>query len=305
MADQPDLRWQRQTTGCTRRQGDGAAAWESGPRWVADLGDAADLQWPIPKTPSVILIPSGGSLLTWLPVSDASILLRDIAGDAAQSAATRVNPSQDQLSQIDQAADDNTWHEVPDLSRDNLKNQAKNQYSKQKPFSRGDVKNAAGDATQAAHPSGSRDPADAADLAARDQQYGTDSGVDAQSGAMAGAQNLRNQAAQNIPQETQDKAKNVGNRSKEYIKGKLPQERRDQTIYRLKKMIVEIQGHQDCKSSCRPIPVIRLTSPGHRSASGGDSAQFGRTVRWTRKKLESARCWHCERCSQRFGLVFG
>ena len=180
-------------------------------------------------------------------VSDASILLRDVAGDAAQNAATRVNPSQDQLSQIDQAADDNTWHENPDLSRGNLKNQLRNQYNQQKPFGRGDVKNAAGDATQAAHPEGSRDPVDTADLAYRDQQQGTDSGVDARSGLQAGGQNLRDQASQNIPDETKDRARNIGDRSREYLKGKLPQERRDQTIYRLKKMIVEVQGHQDCE----------------------------------------------------------
>ena len=191
-----------------------------------------------------------------LAVSDASILLRDIAGDAAQSAATRVNPSEDQLAQIDQAADDNTWHDTPDLSRENLKNQAKNQYSKQKPFSRNDAKGALGDATQAAHPGDSRDPADAADLAAQDQQHGTDSGLDGRSGAAAGFSNLRDQASQNVPQETQDKARNVGNRSKDYLKGKLPQERRDQTIYRLKKMIVEIQGHQDCKSSIHLLHLV-------------------------------------------------
>lgn len=180
-------------------------------------------------------------------VSDATILIRDIAGDAAQNAATRINPSQDQLSQIDQAADDNTWHENPDLSKGNIKAQLKNQYNQQKPFSRQDVGNAAGEASQSAHPSGSRDPADTADLAARDQQHGTDSGIDAQSGAIAGAQRLRDQASQNVPEETKDRARNVGNRSKDYLKGKLPQERRDQTIYRLKKMIVEVQGHQDCQ----------------------------------------------------------
>lgn len=183
-------------------------------------------------------------------MNDAAILLRDVAGDAAQNAATRVNPSQEQLSQIDHAADDNTWHDTPDLSRGNLKNQVKNQYSQQKPLSRNDVKSAAGDATQTAHPTGSRDPADAANLAARDQQYGTDSGVDAYGGVKAGAQHLRDQASQNVPDETkervEDRTRNAGNRSKEYLRGKLPQERRDQTVYRLKKMVVEIQGHEDC-----------------------------------------------------------
>lgn len=191
-----------------------------------------------------ILIKSVSNSLT---VSDATILIRDIAGDAAQNAATRINPSQEQLSQIDQAADDNTWHENPDFSRDNIKSQLKNQYNQQKPFSRKDVTNAAGDASQSANPSGSRDPTETADLASRDQQYGTDSGVDAQGGAIAGAQHLRNQASQNVPDETKDRARNVGNRSRDYLKGKLPQERRDQTIYRLKKMIVEVQGHQDCE----------------------------------------------------------
>ena len=195
----------------------------------------------------MITSPEGSvSVLTDAAVNDATVLLRDIAGDAAQNAATRVNPSQDQLSQIDQAADDNTWHDTPDLSRENLRNQAKNQYNKQKPFSRDDVKNAGGDAAQAANPSGSRDPADAADRAARDQQQGTNSGMDAQSGLASGAQNLRDKASQNIPQDTQDRAKNLGNRSKDYMRNKMPQERRDQTIYRLKKMIVEIQGHEDC-----------------------------------------------------------
>lgn len=187
------------------------------------------------------------SVANSVTVSDTTILIRDIAGDAAQNAATRINPSQEQLSQIDNAADDNTWHDNPDLSRGNIKAQLKNQYNQQKPFSRNDVANAAGDATQSAHPSGSRDPTDAADLAARDQQYGTDSGVDAQGGAVAGAQRLRDQASQNVPDETKDRARNFGNRSKDYLKEKLPQERRDQTIYRLKKMIVEVQGHQDCE----------------------------------------------------------
>lgn len=187
------------------------------------------------------------SVANSVTVSDTTILIRDIAGDAAQNAATRINPSQEQLSQIDNAADDNTWHDNPDLSRGNIKAQLKNQYNQQKPFSRNDAANAAGDATQSAHPSGSRDPTDAADLAARDQQYGTDSGVDAQGGAVAGAQRLRDQASQNVPDETKDRARNFGNRSKDYLKEKLPQERRDQTIYRLKKMIVEVQGHQDCE----------------------------------------------------------
>ena len=192
-------------------------------------------------------------------VSDATILLRDIAGDAAQKAATRVNPSQEQLGQIDQAAEDNTWHDAPDLSRENLKNQARSQYNKQKPFSRGDVQNAAGDATQAANPSGARDPAETADLAAQEQQYGTDQGVDAAGGAKQGLSNLKGTAYDNVPGETQDRAREYRDRSKNYLREKLPKERRDQSIWRLKKMIVEIQGHPDCRLILLYLQSIQLS----------------------------------------------
>lgn len=184
-------------------------------------------------------------------MSDASVLLRDIAGDAAQKTATKINPSDDALNQIDEPAEDNTWHDVPNLSASNFKAQARDQYNKQKPFSRGDVQNAAGDATQTAHPSGSRDPADAAQLEADSRDQGTDSGMDPRAGANAAAGNLRSQASANIPDETQDKAKDKArttrDRTKNYVTEKIPKERREQTIFRLKKMIVEIQSHSDCK----------------------------------------------------------
>ena len=180
-------------------------------------------------------------------MNDATVLLRDIAGDAATNAASRVKPSQEALAQIDRPAEDNTWHDVPDLSRDNLRNQAKNTFNTQKPVSKGDVKNIAGDATQAA--SGSRDPTDAADLAARDQQYGTDS-VDPNQGARTGISNLRDQGSANVPDETKDRAREYRDRTKNYMLDKVPQERRDQAIFRLKKMIIEVQGHQDCS---RPL----------------------------------------------------
>ena len=195
-------------------------------------------------------------------MTDASVLLRDIAGDAAQKTATRINPSEDALNQIDQPADDNTWHDVPNLSPSNLRAQAKDQYNKQKPFSRNDAKNAAGDATQSAHPSGSRDPADAAQLEAESRDQGTDSGMDPQAGANAAMGNLRNKASANVPDETKDKARETArdgrDRTKNYLREKLPKERREQTIFRLKKMIVEIQSHSDCKLRSEHVLVTCL-----------------------------------------------
>lgn len=179
-------------------------------------------------------------------MSDASVLLRDIAGDAAQKTATKINPSEDRLNQIDEPADDNTWHDVPNLSPSNLRSQAKDQYNKQKPMSRNDLKNAAGDATQTAHPSGSRDPADAAQLEADSRNQGTGSGMDPQAGVNQALGNLRGTASQNISEDTKAQGRDAKNRTTDYMRNKVPKERRDQTIYRLKKMIVEIQSHSDC-----------------------------------------------------------
>ena len=180
-------------------------------------------------------------------MNDASVLLRDIAGDAAQKSAHGLKPSEDQLNQIDEPAADNTWHDVPDLSASSLKAQARDQYNKQKPFSRSDVSNAAGDATQTAHPTGSRDPADGALREADARNQGTASGLDPQAGASNALGNLRGTASENVPEETKERARNTKNRLSDYAKSKLPEERRKQTIFRLKKMIVEIQSHSDCK----------------------------------------------------------
>ncbi|KAF2490094.1 hypothetical protein BU16DRAFT_170238 [Lophium mytilinum] len=170
-------------------------------------------------------------------LSDATVLLRDIAGDAAQKAANNVNPSEDQLAQIDRPAADNTWHDVPDMSRGNLTSQVKSRT----PFSKGDAQKAAGDVTQAAHPDGSRDPNDVAGLAQNEAENGGSTGLNAN----AAAGELRNKASENIPDEKKDKLREQRERANNYLSNKMPKERRDQTIWRLKKMVVEIQGHQD------------------------------------------------------------
>jgi len=40
----------------------------------------------------------------------------------------------------------------------------------------------------------------------------------------------------------------LANQTKEYLSDKIPKERREQTIWRLKKMVIEVQGHADCKA---------------------------------------------------------
>lgn len=161
-------------------------------------------------------------------LSDATVLVRDIAGDAATSAAGRVNPSEEQLSQIDHPAADNTWHDVPSVQE--LKGQVRDVYDKNKPFNKKDAKNELNQQAQTAD--------------------------SAQGGAQVAADNLTAQAEESVPQETQDNVKKAADatrtQARAYMSKKMPKERREQTIWRLKKMIVEIQNHPDCKicSAC-------------------------------------------------------
>ena len=161
-------------------------------------------------------------------VSDASVLLRDIAGDAATKAAGRVNPSDDQLSQIDQPAEDNTWHETPNFG------EMKSNMQSKVPIGKKDVKDAAGNASNTA------------DSTAQQSQEGKGS-ADAQKGAKAGAQNFKNNLSSRFDDDQKEKMRAYRERSRNYFEEKVPKNRRDQIIFRLKKMIVEIQTHQDCR----------------------------------------------------------
>lgn len=201
-------------------------------------------------------------------MSDSTVLLRDIAGDAAQNSANLVRPSEEARSQIDNPAEDNTWHEKPDLSRENLKEQIKSTAKANtgiggREDARAMANDVAGDATQSAHPSGSRDPADAAGLAARDQQDGTSSGLDAKSGAQAGLNSLQNKLSERIPQENKDRARDTMNKTKSYLGDKMPKERREQVIYRMKKMVTEIQSHQDYQQAIDTLLTLAERYTGH------------------------------------------
>ena len=197
-------------------------------------------------------------------LSDATTLLRDIAGDAAQNTATKVKPSEDQLNQIDRPAEDNTWHENPDLSRGNLKETLRQKV----PVGKQDVKQAAGDANQAAHPDGSRDPRDTAQLGAHEGRTGANTGLNAQGGLEAGKQQL----SAKIPEEDKEKARARRDQLNNYLKGKMPQERREQTIWRLKKMVVEVQGHQDYQRAIETLLSLAERYAGHGKSLGQQSA---------------------------------
>lgn len=64
-----------------------------------------------------------------------------------------------------------------------------------------------------------------------------------------GARKAKEVAEDNVSQETKSRTSELAGKAKNYLSEKVPQERRDQAIARLKKMVVEIQGHPDCKLS--------------------------------------------------------
>ncbi|KAF2633059.1 hypothetical protein BU25DRAFT_487406 [Macroventuria anomochaeta] len=196
-------------------------------------------------------------------LSDATTLLRDIAGDAAQNTANKVKPSEEALNQMDKPAEDNTWHENPDMSRGNLKETLRQKV----PVGKQDVKQAAGDVNQATHPDGSRDPRDTARLGAHEGQTGNNTGMNAQAGLEQGKQQL----SAKIPDEDKDKVRARRDQLNNYLKGKMPQERREQTIWRLKKMVVEVQGHQDYQRAIETLLSLAERYAGHGKNLGQQS----------------------------------
>ncbi|EED14903.1 conserved hypothetical protein [Talaromyces stipitatus ATCC 10500] len=195
-------------------------------------------------------------------LSDAVVLLRDIAGDAASKAATKLRPDENALSQIDQPAEENVWYEKPDINKDALKAQFKEQTDRLKP--------AANAATSSA--TGGREDAPVSE-------------IDARAGASAVKETLQQSAERNVPPEDREQAQRIrdqaqavsseySNRTKEFLASKMPPERRDQVVWRLKKMIVEIQGHSNYQQAIETLLSLAETYAGH----GKDLTSQGSTA---------------------------
>ena len=104
----------------------------------------------------------------------------------------------------------------------------------------GDV---AGHATQAA--TGGQDPTVTGD-------------VDVRTGAAAGVEKAKEKVPEDVAQESRSRAEQLKEQTRSYLAQKMPKERREQAIWRLKKMILEIQGHPDCMLSLeRPMTCVK------------------------------------------------
>ncbi|KAK4106320.1 hypothetical protein N658DRAFT_460777 [Parathielavia hyrcaniae] len=187
-------------------------------------------------------------------LKDATTLFRDMAADAATNAADRTRPKQEDLEQIDRPAQDNTWHDAPDFSKGSMKDKFHNYY---KSNPKEDARAAGTEGASTAHPDGSSDPRDLASTAARDNQTGASSGANAAGGAAATKDAVKRNMMDNVDDETKEKAKarrdEYRERARNYLNRKVPQNRRDQAVWRLKKMVLECQQHPDYQQAIQTL----------------------------------------------------
>jgi hypothetical protein len=204
-------------------------------------------------------------------VNDASILLRDIAGDAATNAAGKVRPSEDRLAQIDHPAADNTWHEKPNISKENIKSQLQKNYKGNDP--RQDAQKVADSAATAA-----QDPS-------TDSGVNVEAGIDTAKQAAQEKTGITDQDTAEAKEAANKRAAEYRAKTLEYLKKKIPQERREQTIWRLKKMILECQQHPDYQEAITTLLDLAEQYGGHANtlAQGGTG-----TVKGTRSSLAQA-----------------
>lgn len=204
-------------------------------------------------------------------LKDSTVLLRDIAGDAATNVAGKVRPGEEQLSQLDRPAEDNTWHEKPDLSKDNLRKQAKAVYG-------GNPKDDARDVAQAGSNAAGLDRADvnrSADPTIPDGVPNPQK-VDQVAGQNAAVGVAKSKLNEKIDDDTKEKIKQRNEayrrQANAYFNKKLPQDRKDQIIFRLKKMILECQQHSDYTEAVQTILRLAENYGKHGRTYGQGSA---------------------------------
>lgn len=137
---------------------------------------------------------------------DLGLVGRDVFADAAQFAAGKVRPDEERMATVDHPAPENEFHDdIPD----GLKSKSKEEKEADKA------------------------EAKAAALRAQAQANGDANGDPART------------IGDQIPQKHKDTIKEHKDKTVNYLKENFPEERRDQFIYRLKKVVVEMQRHQE------------------------------------------------------------
>ncbi|KAK0555228.1 hypothetical protein OC861_000504 [Tilletia horrida] len=175
-------------------------------------------------------------------VQDFGVIGRDIFADAAIKAADLARPDEEKLAQADQPAPDNHFH-------DNIPGE-KATSKVQQALAEADAKKAKEEAASHAE-----DVANAVD---------PNASADANKAALADvAKEKANLIKDKIPDKHKELIKQHANAASEYFKDKFPQERRDQFIFRLKKIVVELQRHRDYQDAMEYFLVAAEQYQGH------------------------------------------
>ncbi|KAJ5496109.1 hypothetical protein N7539_001225 [Penicillium diatomitis] len=190
-------------------------------------------------------------------LSDAVTLIRDMAADSAQKAANAVRPPEEMLSKIDEPAEQNTWHEKPNLSKEDIKQRLSKKKNSTEPLDTATTSpnNAAMPATTNTSPNDTTMPAN------------------------ANAQPYSETDANSMTPSEQSLRKKYGQQTRAYLSEKVPKERREQVIWRLKKMIIEIQGHADYQQAIETLLSMAEKYAGHTKNVSSQSGSAVRSVR--------------------------
>ncbi len=157
-----------------------------------------------------------------------------MASDVAVDAADKIRPSQEDLSQVDTPAADNTWHDPPDVSKGTVKGKLHDYYSSSP---RPQLSSSSSEETSDVQRGRSRGRTETAAAPEHDHQNVSSSGSSSIGATMA-TRDSHATLHENVVTEPKDEARarkeELRERAKDYFSRKLPQERRDQTIWRLK-----------------------------------------------------------------------
>lgn len=166
---------------------------------------------------------------------------------------------------MDKPAEDNTWHEKPDLSKNTLKQQAKGIYGGNP---KDDAKDVADAGVNAGVPQGGADSPEQVNKVA---------------GQNAAVTVAKNKIDQRVDPETKDKVKETRDayrqRANNYLSKKMPQERKEQIIWRLKKMVLECQQHPDYSEAVQTLLHLAENYGRHGRILGKSSAGSAQEAR--------------------------
>ncbi|CUA74610.1 putative protein C32A11,02c [Schizosaccharomyces pombe 972h-] [Rhizoctonia solani] len=230
-------------------------------------------------------------------LSDFGLIGRDLFTRGASKALDSARPTPEQLAHVDDAAPSDQWkttdgkiigpNATPTLQVKNPAGEGDVQYHPHEGatvgYNDGTRKDPAGvqaDA-QALAEQGLRKKEEAkaeGDAHAREVQARVEGAPDEEKGEVA-KRSLREKimgVRDRIPQEHKDRANEQVDKARDFLRDEFPEERRDQFIYRMKKVIVECQKHDDYQASIRWFLSAIESYHGHSktvASSGQNSAK--------------------------------